>query len=45
MRATIKRFNEDLNDIMERNHDYLYKKELMSRGSKATTLEDVLKTL
>jgi hypothetical protein len=44
-RTTIKRFNDDLNGIMERNHEYLYKRETSSKQNKLISTEDVLKTL
>lgn len=45
VRATIKRYNEDLNDIMARNHEYLYKKELNSQNAKVESVDTVLKAL
>jgi len=45
VRVTIKRYNEDLNDIMERNHDYLYKKEFGARNAKVGNTDDAIRTL
>jgi hypothetical protein len=43
--STLKHFNEDLNNIMEKNHDYLFKREVSNKQKKVISIKDTLNTL